>query len=146
MLMIQGGVIGGVNAAIGLINKIPGVNISKIPQLYHGTDDWQGGFAYINEGGRGELVNLPNGAQVIPHDVSMRYAREAGRQASHESGGSVVSLGRVETLLGQILDYQDKIANKETDLVLDTGEFVGSTYSQYDRHGGDHTRLTGRWD
>lgn len=74
------GVIGGVNAAVGLINKIPGVSISKIPQLYRGTDDWGGGFAYMNEGGRGELAMLPGGTQVIPHDVSMRYAREAGRQ------------------------------------------------------------------
>lgn len=74
------GVIGGINAAIGLINKIPGVNISKIPQLQRGTDDWVGGFARMNEGGRGELAMLPSGTQVIPHDVSMRYAREAGRQ------------------------------------------------------------------
>lgn len=75
------GVIGGINSAISIINKIPGVSIGSIPMLARGTDNWQGGFARINEGGRGELVNLPNGAQVIPHDVSMRYAREAGRNA-----------------------------------------------------------------
>lgn len=75
------GVIGGINAAIGLINKIPGVNVPRIPYLARGTDDWEGGFARINEGGRGELVLLPSGTQVIPHDVSMRYAREAGRAA-----------------------------------------------------------------
>lgn len=74
------GVIGGINAAVSLINKIPGVSISKIPQLYRGTDDWGGGFAYMNEGGRGELAMLPDGTQVVPHDVSMKYAREAGRQ------------------------------------------------------------------
>lgn len=76
------GVISGINAAVGLINKIPGVSISPIPQLYRGTDDWAGGFARMNEGGRGELVMLPSGTQVIPHDVSMRYAREAGRSHS----------------------------------------------------------------
>lgn len=85
-----------VNAAIGGLNKISvdipdwipgvggksfGVNIPKIPHLARGTDDWIGGLARINEGGRGELVNLPGGSQVIPHDVSMRYAREAGRAA-----------------------------------------------------------------
>lgn len=73
------GVIGGINLAIGLINKIPGVSISKIPKLAHGTDNWQGGFAVMNEGGRGELVNLPNGAQVIPHDISVKYAKESAR-------------------------------------------------------------------
>lgn len=73
------GVISGINAAIGLINMIPGVNIGKIPYLAHGTDNWQGGFAVMNEGGRGELTYLPNGAQVIPHDISVKYAKESAR-------------------------------------------------------------------
>jgi len=91
------GVIGGINSAIGLINKIPGVSIGKIPYLARGTDDWQGGFARMNEGGRGELVNLPNGAQVIPHDVSMKYAREAGQanaRNGHQKSETVVSAGK----------------------------------------------------
>ncbi|WP_203624154.1 phage tail tape measure protein [Lacticaseibacillus sp. 866-1] len=70
-------VIGGINGAIGLINKIPGVSIGKIPYLARGTDNFQGGAARINEGGRGEMVILPNGSQVIPHDVSMKAARES---------------------------------------------------------------------
>lgn len=43
-----------------------------------GTNDWKGGFTYINEHG-GELVNLPRHTQIIPHDVSMEMAREYGR-------------------------------------------------------------------
>lgn len=85
------GMIGGLNAAVSIINKIPGVNISPIPQLYRGTDNFGGGLARMNEGGRGEMVLLPSGAQVIPHDVSMAYAREAGRsnaaEASRGGGG-----------------------------------------------------------
>jgi len=73
------GVTGGINSAIGIINKIPGVNITRIPQLYRGTDDWPGGFARMNEGGRGELTYLPNGTVVIPHDISMKYAKESAR-------------------------------------------------------------------
>lgn len=76
---VVNGVISGINFAIGIINKIPGVSIGKIGYLAHGTDNWQGGFAYMNEGGRGELVQLPNGAQVIPHDVSVKYAKESAR-------------------------------------------------------------------
>ena len=72
-------VIGAINGAIWVINLIPGVNIPDIPYLLHGTDDWQGGFAVMNEGGRGELVNLPNGSQVIPHDISVKYAKESAR-------------------------------------------------------------------
>lgn len=76
---IINGVINGLNGATGLMNKIPGVNIPKIPNLLHGTDNWAGGFARMNEGGRGELTYLPSGTVVVPHDISMKYAREAGR-------------------------------------------------------------------
>ena len=71
--------IGAANVGIGVVNKLPGVSISKIPYLAHGTKNWAGGFAMMNEGGRGELTYLPNGAQVIPHDVSVKYAKEAAR-------------------------------------------------------------------
>lgn len=71
--------IDGLNFAIDIINAIPGVSIGYVDYLAHGTDDWSGGFAIMNEGGRGELVNLPNGSQVIPHDISKKYAQEAAR-------------------------------------------------------------------
>ena len=48
------------------------------PHNASGTNDWKGGFTYINEHG-GELVNLPRHTQIIPHDVSMEMAREYGR-------------------------------------------------------------------
>lgn len=69
----------GLNNLIEGLNLIPGVDIPEIPYLANGTDSFAGGFARINEGGRGELVSLPNGTQVIPHDISKRYAREAAR-------------------------------------------------------------------
>lgn len=37
-----------------------------------GTEYWQGGLTYVNENQRGEIINLPNGSQVIPHDESMK--------------------------------------------------------------------------
>lgn len=74
-------VVSGINGAIDLINMIPGIDIASIPYLLHGADRWQGGFAYMNEGGRGELTYLPNGTQVIPHDISVQYAKEAARIA-----------------------------------------------------------------
>lgn len=76
------GAISGINSLIGTVNKIPGVNIGSIgaiPYLARGTSDWQGGFARMNEGGRGELAYLPNGTVVVPHDVSMKYAKESAR-------------------------------------------------------------------
>ena len=37
-----------------------------------GTPYWRGGLTRINEGGRGEIVDLPNGTRIIPHDKSMK--------------------------------------------------------------------------
>lgn len=137
------GVIGGINSAVGLINKIPGVSIGKIPYLARGTDDFQGGFARINEGGRGELVNMPGGTQVIPHDVSMRYAREAGKQSASQNGSRQSNYQRTDT--SRIESLLERIANSEQMMVLDTGELIGATYPQYDRTGGTKTKLDGRF-
>lgn len=63
------------------------------PQLARGTDYWQGGFAYMNEGGRGELTYLPNGAQVIPHDISVKYAKEAAHNNTSSNYLDVSALG-----------------------------------------------------
>lgn len=53
------------------INKITGHNAS-------GTDDWRGGLTYVHEQG-GELINLPQHTQIIPHDLSVEYMRELAR-------------------------------------------------------------------
>lgn len=120
-------VIKGINAAIWIINKIPGVEISEISYLYRGTDNWEGGFARINEGGRGELVNLPNGTQVIPHDVSMKYAKEAGRNSNNSSINTEALRGAVVdgmmAFVGTIQSTMSDIAGRP--IVLDTGALVG---------------------
>lgn len=87
------GAISGINSLIGTVNKIPGVNIGSIgaiPYLARGTSDWQGGFARMNEGGRGELAYLPNGTVVVPHDVSMKYAKES---AKAQTGAVAIDYG-----------------------------------------------------
>lgn len=80
-----------VNKAIGAINKIRvdlpsavggghiGFNIPTIPTLAKGTDYWQGGIVQISEKG-GEIVDLPTGSRVYPHDESVRIARKDGRK------------------------------------------------------------------
>lgn len=37
-----------------------------------GTPYFSGGLTRINEGGRGEIVDLPNGTRIIPHDVATK--------------------------------------------------------------------------
>ena len=38
-----------------------------------GTPYWRGGYTRVNERG-GEIMNLPSGTQIIPHDVSIKAA------------------------------------------------------------------------
>lgn len=88
-------VIGLVNGAIDRINSIQftvpewvpglggkgwnGLNIPHIPTLYTGTANWPGGLAEINEPKYGgEIVDLPGGTRVYPHDESVQMARAEG--------------------------------------------------------------------
>lgn len=42
------------------------------PHNATGTSYFQGGETYVNEGNRGELITLPSGSQIIPHDVASK--------------------------------------------------------------------------
>lgn len=112
------GVIGGINSAIGIINKIPGVKIGKIPQLQSGTSSFSGGMARMNEGGRGEMVILPSGSQVIPHDATMKYAKES---AKNMSGGNQTVIDFDTSNMEKWLKI---IANKE--LIIDEDSIVNT--------------------
>ena len=80
-----------VNKAIEAINKISvdlpsavggghiGFNIPTITTLAKGTDYWQGGIVQISEKG-GEIVDLPSGSRVYPHDESVRMARQESKK------------------------------------------------------------------
>lgn len=54
-----------------------------------GTDSWRGGLTRVNEMG-GEIMNLPRGTQIIPHDVSMQMARDSA--ASQVSAAPVYNI------------------------------------------------------
>lgn len=66
-----------------------------------GTSSWRGGPTSVNEFG-GELINLPRGAQVIPHDLSKRMI--AGAPAVARSNPTFVLHSPVMTqdLLNQM--------------------------------------------
>lgn len=42
-----------------------------------GTNYFEGGLTHVNEVG-GEIMNLPNGTQIIPHDISEKMASSGG--------------------------------------------------------------------
>lgn len=84
-----GGAISGMLAQTLAGAAMPNV-FGLIPRHAKGTDFFRGGLTWINEEG-GELINLPTGSQIIPHDISLRYAEEAARSASvvNNSFGSI---------------------------------------------------------
>ena len=109
------GVIDNINFAIGIMNRIPGVNIGTISHLALGTLNWQGGFAIMNEYGNGELVNLPSGAQVISHSLSQRMVDTyASNMARMDKGNS---------------DERNVVVNiAPTSLILDSREIGQAVY------------------
>ena len=83
------GMIDLVNRAIGSLNRLKisipdwvpkwggktwSPSIPSIPHLYTGTNNWPGGLAVINDQG-GEIVDLPQGARVYPHEKSKEMMR-----------------------------------------------------------------------
>ena len=51
----------------------------NIPLLFTGTENWKGGLAKIHDQG-GEIIDLPSGTRVMPHDRSIKEARDMGRK------------------------------------------------------------------
>ena len=62
------------------INKDGTANFQPIKNHAKGTNFFEGGITRINEEG-GEILNLPRGTQIIPHDVSMAMASNGNNGA-----------------------------------------------------------------
>lgn len=72
-----------------------------------GTSYWRGGLTRVNERG-GEIMNLPNGTQIIPHDISARIA-----------GGPRVTVN--VTVAGNVIgneQYADELGERIADKVI----------------------------
>lgn len=152
------GVIGIINGAINGLNSISvdipdwvplvggthfGLNIPTIPALAKGTHDWQGGLVQISERG-GEIVDLPKGSRVYPHDESVSIAKNTSnaklsaldrRLAKVEAGKGGKNVGKKEVnitipkLADQIIvrdktdidEIADKIATNLKNTALNMG-------------------------
>ena len=137
-------VIGAINGAIAGINKlhlkIPkwvpgmggkefGIHIPKIPQLAKGTSNWQGGIVQVHEKG-GEIIDLPKGSRVYPHDKSVRQAYKDGQAV----GGRKIVI-QIPKLADTIVVREDadidKIVEKLAKKLEDTANNVGGGDFEY---------------
>lgn len=86
----------------------------NIPMLYKGTPNWRGGPAVINDRG-GEVVDLPSGARVIPHEQSMNQAYRQGKMAGANSGGASITVNIYNPQInnqGDIREFARKVAEQ----------------------------------
>lgn len=84
----------GVGMALGAVTGNIGHNAS-------GTSYWRGGLTSINERG-GEIVDLPSGTRIIPHDVSRSMTR-GGVQVYVTVQGNVIGNAQYANSLGEII-------------------------------------------
>lgn len=113
------GVIGGINSiSVDIPDWVPKYGGShfglNIPYLYNGTTNWQGGAAAVNDRGA-EIINLPSGAQVIPHSQSMRNAYNMGAASGNlrTDGGITVNISGVTVNNGSdIREFARKVAEQ----------------------------------
>lgn len=128
------GVSGAVNAVISAINgagfTIPDwvpvvggkafqLNIPLIPTLAGGTDFWKGGLVQVSERG-GEIIDLPRGSRVYPHDASVRMAREDGYRKRREEQTTAGTGGGVH--IAKLAD--SIVVREEADIDRLTGRLV----------------------
>lgn len=107
-----------------------GGGIPHIPTFAKGTNNWRGGLAQISERG-GEIVDLPSGSRVYPHDESVKRAYQDGLSMSNLSRVSV----KIPKLADQIIVREDadidKIATKLAHKLEKVSQNVGGNRIDY---------------
>ena len=72
------------NSPLGKIGSMVGGAVSyvgsKIGKNASGTSYWRGGLTAVHERG-GEIIDLPRGTRIYPHDESVKMARREGARA-----------------------------------------------------------------
>lgn len=117
---IMNGVIDFINKGIGGLNKLQvpdwvpyaggkGINIPLIPQLAKGTDFWQGGLVQVHEKG-GEIVDLPRGSRVLPHDQTVAEAYKMGARQNSTTTNLTIPKLADQIIVREDADI-DRIAN-----------------------------------
>lgn len=121
------GVLKGING-ISIPDWVPGVggaslSIPLIPQLAKGTNNWAGGVAQISERG-GEIVDLPSGSRVYPHDETVKMAYQDGANTGKTVNVSIPKIA--DTIVVREDADIDKIVNKLAKQLTEAAASLGS--------------------
>lgn len=111
-------VIDGINSiSVSVPEWVPGVGGQvynpAIPHLYSGTENWKGGPAMVHDRGA-EIIDLPSGSRVIPHDQSINTAYSQGQRSA---GGTNITINIANANMGSGGDMR-KLARDLADQLL----------------------------
>lgn len=77
---LAGGVVSAVSGAIegvkDFVTGNTGDDKEKVGKNASGTNNWRGGLTRVNESG-GEIIDLPRGTRIIPHDLAKQQTGQA---------------------------------------------------------------------
>lgn len=78
-----------------------------------GTHYWRGGLTRVHERG-GEIINLPSGTQIIPHDISKRAVSGQPVQVTIQVQGNLIGNETAADQFGEIIVRKIKKALANT--------------------------------
>lgn len=103
---ILGGLYGGAKNVVSWIGGKIGANAM-------GTHYWGGGLTRVHERG-GEILNLPSGTQIIPHDISKRAVSGQSVQVIIQVQGNLIGNEAAADQFGEIIVHKIKKALANT--------------------------------
>ena len=101
----------------GRENSFKAYQQAKIAHHAKGTKYFQGGLTYINERGK-EIVDLPRGSVIYPHDKSLRKAYETGKDNGQVKHDYHVNFSGAIFYVREEADV-DKVADKVVKKIVD---------------------------
>ena len=87
--------------------------VPGLPGFAGGTPYFRGGFARVNERG-GEIMNLPSGTQIIPHDVSVKAVGGRGVTVNINIQGNVIGNREYTEQVGEYVGRKELAAHGNT--------------------------------
>ena len=95
-----------------ILNNLNPFQSKTVPGHATGSAYFSGGITRINEGGRGEILNLPGGTQIIPHDVSKKQLNRSGNSVTVHLTvqGNVIGNQQYADYIGTVIADRVKLA------------------------------------
>ena len=102
----------------------------ELAHLASGTQNWRGGIVQVNERG-GEIIDLPVGSRVYPHDESVKMAYQDGYKASGDNNVTITIPKLADKIIVREDADIDKIAKKLAHRLEKVSQNIGGSRIDY---------------